>query len=146
GILAIANAHLDPGHLASLETAATAIRQDLDMAVAFPNLAAKAWALRLTEEFKSGTCHAGQFESSIVLAERPDLVRESTMASLAPNPASLSRAIRDGKKSFEESDGPLAYFGTPALATAQEGRATIDVLGVILDEAVETELASRHAR
>jgi creatinine amidohydrolase len=146
GLLAIANAHLDPAHLASLEAAASAIRQDLDMAVALPNIATKPLALRLTDEFRSGSCHAGQFESSIILAERPELVRESTMASLAPNPASLSRAIRDGKKSFEESDGPLAYFGTPAQATAEEGRTTIDVLGAILDEAVEAELAARHAK
>ena len=54
-------------------------------------------------------------------------------------PASLSRAIRDGKQSFEEAGGVRAYFGFPAQATAEEGRATIDVLGAILDEAVQRE-------
>jgi creatinine amidohydrolase len=145
-VLAIANAHLDPGHLASLDAAATTIRQDLGMAVAFPNLAAKPWALRLTDEFKSGACHAGQFETSIVLAERPELVREATRAALPPNPVSLSRAIREGKKSFEDAEGPLAYFGFPAQATWQEGRATVAVLGAILDEAVEAEIAARNAK
>jgi creatinine amidohydrolase len=140
GLLAIANAHLDPGHLASLEAAVTAIRRDLGMAVAFPNLAAKPWALRLSDEFKSGACHAGQFETSIVLAERPELVREATRAALPPNPTSLSRAIRDGKQSFEEAGGPGAYFGFPAQATAEEGRSTIEVLGIILDDAVQAEL------
>src|SRR6266511_972935 len=105
GVLAIANAHLDPGHLASLETAVNAIRRDCGLAVAFPNLAAKPWALRLSDEFKSGACHAGQFETSIVLAECPELVREAVMATLPPTPASLSRAIRDGKQSFEEAGG-----------------------------------------
>jgi creatinine amidohydrolase len=143
GVLAIANAHLDPGHLASLEVAVKAIRRDLGMAVAFPNLAAKPWALRLGDEFKSGACHAGQFETSIVLAERPELVRDATRAALPPNPASLSRAIRDGKQTFEEAGGPRAYFGYPAQATAEEGRATIEVLGAILDEAVQTELGAR---
>jgi creatinine amidohydrolase len=142
GVLAIANAHLDPGHLASLEAAVAAIRRDLELAVAFPNLAAKPWALRLTDEFRSGACHAGQFETSIVLAERPELVREAIMAALPPNPASLSRAIRDGKQSFEEAGGVQAYFGFPAQATAEEGRATIEVLGVILDEAVQAELGA----
>ena len=51
---------------------------------------------RLTEEFRSGACHAGPLEGSIVLAERPDLVREESRRELAPNPASLSTAIRDG--------------------------------------------------
>jgi creatinine amidohydrolase len=63
------------------------------------------------------------------------------MAALPPNPASLSRAIREGKMEFEEAGGPRAYFGYPAQATAEEGRATIEVLGAILDEAVQAELA-----
>ncbi len=139
-VLAIANAHLDPGHLASLEAAVTLIRRDLGLAVAFPDLAARPWALRLSEEFKSGACHAGQFETSIVLAEHPELVRAATMAALPPNPASLSRAIRDGRQSFEEAGGARAYFGYPAQATAEEGRATVEALGEILDEAVRAEL------
>ena len=114
--------------------------------MAFPNLATKPWALRLSDEFKSGACHAGQFETSIVLAERPELVREATMAALPPNPASLSRAIREGKRSFEEAGGPRAYFGYPAQATAEEGRATIEALGAILDEAVQAELGVSTGR
>ena len=143
GVLAIANVHLDPGHLASLEEAVNVIRRDLGLAVAFPNLTAKRWAVRLSDEFRSGACHAGQFETSIVLAERPELVREAVMATLPPNPASLSRAIREGKQSFEEAGGAQAYFGFPAQATPEEGRATIEVLGLILDEAVQAELGAR---
>jgi len=146
GALAIANAHLDPGHLASLEAAVKVIRRDLGLAVACPNLAAKPWALRLSDEFRSGACHAGQFETSMVLAERPELVREVTRAALPANPASLSRAIRDGRQSFEEAGGARAYFGFPAQATAEEGRATIEVLGMILDEAVQAELGARAER
>jgi creatinine amidohydrolase len=140
-VLAIANAHLDPDHLTSIEAAVNQIRRGLRLRVAFPNLVIKPWALRLSDEFKSGACHAGQFETSIVLAERPDLVREATRAALPPNPASLSRAIREGKMEFEEAGGPRAYFGYPAQATAEEGRATIEALGAILDEAVQAELA-----
>ena len=142
GVLAIANAHLDPAHLASLGAAVDAIRRDRVPAVVFPNLAARPWALRLGDEFKSGACHAGRFETSIVLAERPELVREDSRAGLPPNPASLSRAIRDGTKSFEEAGGALAYFGFPAEATAAEGRATVEILGAILEEAVRAELAA----
>jgi len=143
GVLAIANAHLDPGHLTSLEAAVSAIRRDTGLAVAFPNLAAKPWALRLGEEFKSGACHAGQFETSVLLAERPEQVHEATRAALPPNPSSISRAIRDGKRSFEEAGGPRAYFGFPAQATALEGRSTIEVLGMILEEAVQAELSPK---
>ena len=138
--LAIANAHLDPAHLASLHEAAAAVRRDLPLRVAFPDLTTKPWALRLGEEFRSGACHAGRFEGSVVLAERPELVRREAMAGLPDNPASLSRAIRDGKRSFEDAGGARAYFGFPAQATAEEGRALIEVLGAILDEAVAAEL------
>jgi creatinine amidohydrolase len=143
GVLAIANAHLDPVHLTSLDAAVSAIRRDRGVAVAFPNLAAKPWALRLSDEFRSGACHAGQFETSIVLAERPELVRAAIGATLPPNPVSLSRAIKDGKRSFEEAGGPRAYFGFPSQATAEEGRATIEVLGAILEEAVQAGLDAR---
>ncbi|HEX6105139.1 MAG TPA: creatininase family protein [Gemmatimonadales bacterium] len=138
--LAIANAHLDPRHLVSLDAAVGRIRSGLGLPVAFPNLTTRPWALRLGDEFRSGACHAGQFETSIVLAERPELVREGARAALPGNPASLSRAIREGKQSFEEAGGDRAYFGFPARATAEEGRTTIEVLGEILDEAVRAEL------
>jgi creatinine amidohydrolase len=140
GLLAIANAHLDPAHLGSLEAAVEEIRLGGGLGVAFPNLTRKPWGGRLGDEFRSGACHAGQFETSVVLAERPELVREATRAELAPNPASLSQAIRDGKQTFEEAGGSRAYFGYPAKATAAEGRATIDTLGMILEEAVQAEL------
>lgn len=140
-VLALANAHLDPAHLAALDAAATALRRERGMTVAFPNLSVRPWALRLGEEFRSGACHAGRFETSVVLAERPELVRADTMAALPDNPASISRAIRDGKRTFEEAGGKRAYFGFPAQATAEEGRATVAELGAILAEAVRAELA-----
>lgn len=134
--LAIANAHLDPAHLGSLHAAAEALAGEERLTVVFPDLTRKPWALRLTEEFKSGACHAGRFEGSIVMAARPELVRDSVRLGLDPNPVSLSRAIRDGCGSFEEAGGPRAYFGHPAEATAEEGHATIEALGSILEEAI----------
>jgi creatinine amidohydrolase len=72
----------------------------------------------------------------VVLARRPELVRRELAAALPPNPASLSRAIREGRRSFAEAGGSHAYFGDPAAATAEEGRATIETLGEILADAV----------
>jgi len=138
---AMANAHLDPAHLASIDSAVAALRDTTNLEVVFPNLTRKPWAFRLTEEFKSGACHAGQFEGSIILAARPEWVREDERRSLPPNPNSISEAIRSGKRSFSEAGGPNAYFGAPAAATAEEGRQTIEVLGSILVEAIEESLA-----
>ncbi len=139
-LLAIANAHLDPEHLTSLTEAVKLGRAAGLLPIVFPDLTRKPWAHRLGDEFKSGACHAGRFESSIVLSERPRSVRDRLRASLAPNPESLSQAIQAGKKTFEEAGGPRAYFGDPAAATAGEGAQLVDTLGAILEEAVRAEI------
>lgn len=136
GCLAIANAHLDPTHLAALADAADRVRVAGAPRLVHPDLTRKPWAGRLTEEFKSGACHAGQYETSVVMAARPDLVRDDVRSRLGDNPKSLSRAIAEGHRTFEAAGGPEAYFGYPAKATADEGRATIETLGRILAEAI----------
>jgi creatinine amidohydrolase len=131
-----ANAHLEPSHIAALRSAGERISAARIARWVFPDITRKPWALRLGDEFMSGACHAGQYEGSIVLAERPEWVREAVRSQLPPNPISLSRAIREGKLTFEAAGGARAYFGDPAAASASEGRRTIDLLGGILDEAV----------
>ncbi len=143
--LTIANGHLDPAHLASLAAAAERARAERLIPVVIPDITRKPLAARLTEEFRTGACHAGRYEGSMVLAERPELVREELRAKLPPVPASLSAAIRDGKRTFEEAGGPRAYFGWPAEASPEEGRATIDTLGEILAEAALAALAVEPA-
>jgi creatinine amidohydrolase len=133
--LALANAHLDPAHLEALHGAVSDLLAEGTLAV-FPDLTRKPWALRLGDEFRSGACHAGRFESSVVMAARPHAVRDAARRELPANEASLAVAIREGKRTFEEAGGPRAYFGDPAAASAEEGRATIAALGAILCEAV----------
>src|SRR5215470_3291574 len=74
--IAIANAHLEPAHIGSLQAACDAIQAELGIEIAFPDVTRRRWAQMLTEEFQSGACHAGQYESSLVLSARPELVRE----------------------------------------------------------------------
>jgi creatinine amidohydrolase len=136
GALAIANTHLDPAHLDALAAAVSACAAERLLPVAFADLTREPWALRLGAEFRSGACHAGSFETSAVMAARPDLVREETRRGLAPNPASLAAAIRAGRRTFEESGGARAYFGSPAEATTGEGRDTIEALGAIVAESL----------
>lgn len=132
--LALANAHLDPAHLDSLRAAARTA--PAGMRVVFLDLTRRQVAERLTEEFRTGACHAGRFEGSVVRAEAPALFRDDIAASLEPNPMSLVDAIRDGRTTFEEAGGADAYFGWPAQATAEEGRTTIATLGLLLAEAI----------
>ena len=129
--LAIVNAHLDPAHLAAIGKV-----PPRPMPVIHPDLTERRWAGRLTDEFRSGACHAGCYETSVVMAAAPELVREEERRGLAANPASLSRAIRAGKTTFEEAGVVEAYCGDPAAASAEEGRETVEILAGIVVEAV----------
>lgn len=140
--LAIANAHFDPQHLAALRSAAGA---PAGLPVIFPDVTRRPWVARLTDEFRSGACHAGRYETSILLAARPELVREAERAALEPVDVSLTDAIQGGRRSFEEAGGPRAYFGDPAAASRAEGEATIQTLGAILAEAVLAALEGGDA-
>jgi creatinine amidohydrolase len=142
--LAIANSHLDPAHLKGLHEAVARLR-DEGVTVAFPDITRRRLAERLTDEFRSGACHAGRYETSIVLCERPDLVDDVARALLPPVPHSLSAAIRKGMHTFEEVGGDRAYFGDPAAASRDEGAATIAELGRILAESVHVALQAAPA-
>jgi creatinine amidohydrolase len=143
-VTAIANAHHDPAHVRALRAAVDAVDAGGYGTLVFPDLTRRRWAEYLTPEFKSGACHAGRYEGSIVLAERPDLVRQDVMSSLMPNPRSLVEAIARGQSSFDEAGGPQAYFGFPAEATADEGWQIIDTLGGVLERAVLEAIDRDH--
>lgn len=138
--LVVVNAHLDPAHLAAIRGVARARAPAPDaaraMPVIHPDLTERRWASRLTAEFKSGACHAGRYETSVVMASAPELVRDGTRRGLPANPASLSVAIRDGAATFEEAGVGAAYCGEPAAATREEGEETVAVLGGIVVDAV----------
>ncbi|HXD15833.1 MAG TPA: creatininase family protein [Vicinamibacterales bacterium] len=135
-VVAIANAHHDPAHVLALRSAVSQAAARGKGVIIFPDLTRRRWAAQLTAEFKSGACHAGRYEGSIVLAERPDLVRREVMATLPANPRSIIEAMRRGNVTFTQAGGVDAYFGFPAEATAEEGRQIIEILGTILEQAV----------
>ena len=132
--LVVVNAHLDPAHLASIRRGARA--HEGPMPVIHPDITKRRWASRLTAEFKSGACHAGRYETSVVMTAAPELVRDEARRALPENPASLSAAIRNGVGTFEEAGVGEAYCGDPAAATREEGKRTVRVLGQIVVDAV----------
>jgi creatinine amidohydrolase len=130
----ICNAHLEPGNIEVLHDAVEQARGE-GLRAAFPDVTRKPHALRLGDEFKSGACHAGSYETSLVLAAQPSLVHQEIAAQLEPNPISLAKAIKDGKKTFLEAGGPRAYFGYPADATEAEGDLLYDAMADIFASA-----------
>src|SRR4029434_3796432 len=125
-LVAIANAHHDPSHVLARRSAVGQVAAGGYGTLVFPDLTRRRWASYLTDEFRSGACHAGRYEGSIVLAERPDLVRSALMSARAPNPRSIVDAMNRGTVTFTQAGGPDAYFGFPAEASAEEGRQIVE--------------------
>ncbi|MDC1142169.1 creatininase family protein [Planctomycetota bacterium] len=139
--IAIANSHFDPDNVAMLREAVDAIQNEVGLPVAYPDFTRRNLAAKLTEEFQSGACHAGQYETSLVMASRPELVDESARHKLADNPNSLIEGFKRGATNFEECGGPEAYFGFPSKASAQEGNDSYEVLATVLVDAIKAVIA-----
>ncbi len=133
--LALANSHFDPANVAMLREAADDIR-GRGLPVAFPDFTRRKLAQALTEEFRSGACHAGQYETSLVMAARPDLVNEAARLQSIDNPASLTEAFAQGARNFLEAGGPEAYFGYPRNASMAEGLESFRILAAKLVESI----------
>jgi creatinine amidohydrolase len=118
--LCLVNAHLEPAHVENLRAVVAAARAD-GLEVVFADKTERRFARTLTEEYKRGACHAGSYETSLVLAEKPGLVRDDRRADLAPVEIDLARAMKEGKRTFREAGAQDAYFGRPAAATVEEG-------------------------
>lgn len=133
-------AHLEPDHIASLREVARRFQAETGAALVFVDTTRRALAARLTPEYQSGSCHAGCYETSLMLAIRPDLVRSDLAAALPEHVVPLADHIRAGKRGFLECGMPQAYCGSPAAATAEEGHKTLAALAALVVEAVEDSL------
>jgi creatinine amidohydrolase len=134
--LVLASSHFDPAQVLSLRGVVERLGRSQALRVVFPDLTRRALAARLGDEFASGACHAGRYETSILLAERPDLVNRLAAQALPELPVALPAAAAAGESSFEAAGMPDAYCGDPARASAAEGRELVARLGEILAEAV----------
>jgi len=141
-LVAIANSHLEPEHIASINQAIETVKQETGRTVAFPDNRRRRWAEKLSEEFRRGDCHAGSYETSLVMAARPELVREEIRKSLERVPISIAEKIKEGASTFIEAGGTEAYFGDPRSASREEGEAMYEALSDMVVIAVMEELAS----
>jgi creatinine amidohydrolase len=117
--------HLEPEHDAAVREVARSLPAGL-ASVATP--LAKRWARTLSDEFKRGACHAGEYETSIVLAAEPASVRERIAGSLPAVEVSLSEQLRSGVGTFREMGLERAYAGAPARASAAQGEEMLERL------------------
>jgi creatinine amidohydrolase len=122
----LVNSHFEPEQVRTLR----------ETGLPLLDLTRRANAERLTEEFREGSCHAGRYETSLVLADRPELVHAERMRALEPNPVPMPVAIAAGQTDFLALGMDEAYCGSPAEATAEEGGDTYETLTELLVELI----------
>jgi creatinine amidohydrolase len=131
--------HFEPAHLQGLRAAAADCAKATGVATSLVEFTKRRNAARVGGEFATGSCHAGAFESSLVLAVRPETVKNDLRLALAENFVNLPESMGAGARTFLECGMPEAYCGAPAAASADEGRR---VYAVLADVIAETALAS----
>ena len=120
----LVNSHFEPEQVRTLREAV----EELGNGVRLLDLTRRENAQRLTDEFRSGSCHAGRYETSLVLADGPGLVRRERMEALEAKMVDMPAAIAAGQTDFLAMGMDRAYCGAPAEATAEEGRQTFETL------------------
>jgi len=135
--LVFSNAHLEPAHVNVLRGVAMdhARRTKEKAQVLFPDNTRRRWAATLGAEFQSGDCHAGRYETSLVLAADEASVRAGREA-LAPVSIPLLDKMKEGVRSFAQAGASAAYCGDPAAASGAEGRQLVDALARMIVESV----------
>jgi len=136
--IVFSNGHLEPEHVQVLRgvTLDHAQMTSETAQVLFPDNTRRRWAQTLGEEFAGGDCHAGRYESSIVLAADKDAVREEQRVQLPEVRIGLIERMREGARNFIEAGADRAYCGAPAEATADEGSQLIEALATMIVETV----------
>jgi len=124
------NAHLEPEHVQILRGVAMdhPERTKEGAQVLFVDVTRRKIAETLGDEFKSGDCHAGRYESSLVLAADPDAVLEGERRALPAVRIDLLEKMKAGVTSFRKAGADRGYCGDPAAATAEEGERLYELL------------------
>lgn len=131
--LVVVNNHFEPAQVRALREAAA------DTGVLYLDLLRRANVERLTDEFRRGSCHAGRYETSLVLARQPELVDDDAMAGLPAVEVDMPAAMAAGLDDFRAMGMEHAYCGAPAEATAAEGEQTLATLTALLVELVREQ-------
>jgi creatinine amidohydrolase len=138
--VALVNIHLEPRHLESIKAAVEEARK-AGASVCWTDITKKRWVENLGEAFALGD-HAGAFETSLMMAAAPHMVRERERISLAPIDGLLA-SMKKGAKTFEEAGGEDAYFGDPTAASAEQGEEHFEALAEMLRLSVMEHLGSK---
>ncbi len=138
--LVLVNHHFEPEHIEALRAAGDALNS-AGGRVALLDLTRRRQAERLTEEFRRGSCHAGRYETSLVLADRPELIDPELSGTLPALDVRMPVEIAEGRRDFLAMGMSDAYCGAPAQASPEEGEDSFTALAQMVVE-LARELAA----
>ncbi len=144
--IVVVNNHFEPEHIQTLHRAIDDVQESSRARVGYLDLTRKERARRLTPEFQRGESHADKYETSLVLAERPELVDQAVMRELPTVPLNLAASIAAGKSDFLSIGLERAYAGSPAEASAEHGEEIFATLVAMLIEVVRDLVAGHGGR
>ena len=134
--IAVVNHHVEPAHFKVVHEAARAAIERTGAQIVVPDHRRKPFVEQLGSEFVRGGSHAGDYETSLMLAAAPWLVREEVRARMPELEVDLPARIKAGARDFHECGGHDAYFGAPAKASAKTGEQLLDLLAGFTADAV----------
>jgi creatinine amidohydrolase len=126
--VALINHHLEPAHFSLVHRAAKAAQPQTKSRLLVPDHRRPPFGPKLGEEFMHGGSHAGNYETSLMIAAAPQLVDDAARKRLPELSVDLPAKIKGGAKNFQECGGADAYFGNPAKASRAEGDRLFEVL------------------
>lgn len=128
--IAIVCAHLEPANRKAVLKAIETLHNEHHIDVIEALLSRRElWSqdlARLAQADLTFDSHAGEVETSVILALRPDLVR-TRWQQLKPVHVNLRQELVGDKTFRQLPSGTEGYFGEPANASAEKGRAILDI-------------------
>lgn len=151
----LANYQADPEHLRAMAEAKRRLTRGGRLRVLFAGFSPEAASqaamlsprvLRLSRSARpEREWHAGELETALVLARRPELVRRAVARRLPPGWVDFRSALGRGARRFEDiAPGGLGYFGWPAAARAATAERALRLRGRLMARQIIGALADRR--
>ena len=143
--VALINHHLDPNHLKAISKSLKQLTETFGAhRVSHPSVLDPRWGRQLGTEFRSGACHAGAYEGSMVLAAEPHLFQKAEAEKLPKLNLSLSDGIRQGIETFKALGMSESYTGDPNGSNVEFGHDLYTVMCDMVVITVNEHLRSTH--
>lgn len=136
----LCNIHLEPAHVECVK-AATEEAKKAGVNVCFAEITKKRWVDIVGAALVTGD-HAGAYETSLMMAAAPNMVRDAVRRSLPPVEGWQDK-LKKGAKNYADAGGEDAYFGDPTAANAEDGDTYFEGLAEVLAVSALEHLGSK---